>query len=179
MRNRMLWTAALVLTPTTFAAPVEAQKEKDLQEIQYVIATMTEKDSGMVKWFREAYGYAVFPNVGKGGLGIGGAHGNGIVYRGGDPTGKTELKQVTVGFQAGGQSFIEVIFFKDQTAFDDFTRGNFEFGAQVSAVALTAGVSADLAYNAGVAVVTMAKGGLMYEATVGGQKFKYEAYEKQ
>jgi lipid-binding SYLF domain-containing protein len=116
----------------------------------------------------------VFPNVGKGAIGVGGAHGNGLVYKGGELVAKSELIQVTVGFQLGGQSFVEVIFFKDQTAFDDFARGNFEFAAQVSAVALTAGVSADLAYNGGVAVMTMTNAGLMYEAAVGGQKFKYE-----
>jgi lipid-binding SYLF domain-containing protein len=92
-------------------------------------------------------------------------------------TGKTTLTEVTVGFQLGGQAFSEVIFFKDKTAFDDFTRENFEFGAQVSAVALTAGASADLAYSGGVAVVTATKGGLMYEASVGGQKFSYEKIE--
>ncbi len=89
--------------------------------------------------------------------------------------GKTTLTQVTVGFQLGGQEFSEVIFFKDKTAFDDFTRGNFEMGAQISAVALRTGISGNLAYNAGVAVVTATKAGLMYEATVGGQKFGYEA----
>jgi len=165
----------VVLASSTRSAM--AQKEKDLLEIQYVIATMTEKDSGMVKWFSEAYGYAVFPNVGKGGLGVGAAHGNGIVFRAGNPVGKTELTAITVGLQAGGQSFVEVIFFKDKTALDDFTRGNFEFGARASAVAFSAGASADLAYNGGVAVVTMTKGGLMYEATIGGQKFAYSAYE--
>jgi len=174
MRLRLLTPAVLALAAA--ATPATAQKEKDLKQVELAIATMTEKDSGMVKWFRESYGYAVFPNVGKGGMGIGAAHGNGIVYRGGTPVGKTALTQITVGLQLGGQSFIEVIFFKDQTAFDDFTRGNFEFGAQVSAVALSAGASADLAYNSGVAVVTMTKGGLMYEASVGGQKFEYEAY---
>lgn len=179
MNHPLLIAAALTLMGATIAARAEAQKEKDLKEIEYVVATMTEKDPGIAQWFERSYAYAVFPNVGKGGLGIGGAHGNGIVYRDGNPVGKTELKQITLGFQAGGQSFVEVIFFKDKTAFDDFTRGNFEFGAQASAVVLSAGASADLAYNSGVAVVTMAKGGLMFEATVGGQKFEYEAYEKK
>ncbi len=178
MTDRLLTTAAAVaLLGAAIAVPAQAQKQKDLQEIEYVIATMREKDPGIAQWFERSYGYAVFPNVGKGGLGIGGAHGNGIVYRAGHPVGKTELKQITIGFQAGGQSFVEVIFFKDKTAFDDFTRGNFEFGAQVSVVAISAGASADLAYNGGVAIVTMAKGGLMYEATVGGQKFEYEPYD--
>ncbi len=159
-----------------FSLPAEAQKQKDLDRVAEAIATMIEKDPGIAEWFASSYGYAVFPNVGKGGIGLGGAHGNGIVYRAGAPVGKSELKQVTVGLQLGGQKFVEVIFFKDKTAFDDFTRENFEFGAQASAVAFSASASADLAYNGGVAIVTMAEGGLMYEATVGGQKFEYEAY---
>ena len=154
--------------------PISAQSDEDVQE---VIQKFEEGDPGMQAWFREAYGYAVFPSVGKGGIGIGGAHGKGLVYEQKNLVGKTTLTEVTVGFQLGGQAFSEVIFFKDKTAFDDFTRENFEFGAQVSAVALTAGASADLAYNGGVAVVTATKGGLMYEASVGGQKFSYEKIE--
>ena len=163
-----------VLTLGAVAQPISAQSDEDVQE---VIQKFEEGDPGMQAWFREAYGYAVFPSVGKGGIGIGGAHGKGLVYEQKNLVGKTTLTEVTVGFQLGGQAFSEVIFFKDKTAFDDFTRENFEFGAQVSAVALTAGVSADLAYNGGVAVVTATKGGLMYEASVGGQKFSYEKIE--
>lgn len=163
-----------MLLGAVLAVPLEAQKESEVEE---AIATFIEKDPDMKEWFSSSYGYVVFPNVGKAGFGIGGAHGNGLVYEGGKLVGKAELKEVTVGLQLGGQSFVEVIFFKDKTAFDDFTRGNFEFGAQVSAVALTAGASADLAYNGGVAVMTMAKGGLMYEASVGGQKFEYESID--
>ena len=174
--RRLMTLGAMTLVGFALATPLQAQKESDLQEVQEVIATFVEKDPDMQGFFDTSYGYVVFPNVGKGGLGIGGAHGNGLVYKGGTVVGKAELKEITVGLQAGGQSFVEVIFFKDKTAFDDFTRGNFEFGAQVSAVALTAGASADLAYNGGVAVMTMAKGGLMYEASVGGQKFEYEAF---
>ena len=84
---------------------------------------------------------------------------------------------MTIGFQLGGQVYSEIIFFKDSVALEDFKRGNFEMGAQVSAVALTAGASADTSYNGGVAVFTMAKGGLMYEASVGGQKFSYKPYK--
>jgi len=157
-----------------WATPAQAQKESEILNVQQVIATIVEKDPGMQEWFDDAYGYVVFPNVGKGAMGVGAAHGNGLVYEGGELVGKAELVQVTVGLQLGGQSFVEVIFFKDETAFKDFTRGNFEFAAQVSAVALTAGASADLAYNKGVAVMTMTKAGLMYEAAVGGQKFKYQ-----
>ena len=158
------------------AVPHQAAAQSD-DEVQMAIQKFKEGDPGLQAWFKEAYGYVVFPSVGKGGFGIGGAHGKGLVYEQGKLVGKSTLTQVTIGFQFGGQAFSEVIFFKDKIAFDDFTRGNFEFGAQVSAVALKAGVSADLAYNKGVAVVTATKGGLMYEATVGGQKFKYEKIE--
>ena len=168
--------AGTMLVGLAAAAPVAAQNEGDLEKVREAVAVMTEQDPGIQEWFNTSHAYAVFPNVGKAGFGIGGAHGNGIAYVGNAPIGKTELSAVTIGLQAGVQSFVEVVFFKDQVAWDYFTRGNFEFGAQVSAVALTAGVSADMAYNNGVAVVTMAKGGLMYEASVGGQKFKYEAY---
>ena len=163
----LMAAAALLLT----AHPARAQSDAEVQE---VIKEFEKGDPGMQAWFREAYGYAVFPSVGKGAIVVGGAHGKGLVYERGTLIGKTSLTAVTIGFQMGGQAFREVIFFKDKTALDDFTRGNFEFGAGVSAVALKAGASADLGYNKGVAVMTATKGGLMYEAAVGGQKFTFE-----
>jgi len=174
MKRLVMIGVVALFSLLALAQPISAQSDEDVQE---VIQKFEEGDPGMQAWFREAYGYAVFPSVGKGGIGIGGAHGKGLVYEQKNLVGKTTLTEVTVGFQLGGQAFSEVIFFKDKTAFDDFTRENFEFGAQVSAVALTAGASADLAYNGGVAVVTATKGGLMYEASVGGQKFSYEKIE--
>jgi len=134
-----------------------------------------DKDPSLSKWFETAYAYAVFPNVGKGGIGIGGAHGKGIVIVGDNTVAYTSLSQMSIGFQLGGQVYAEFIMFKDKTAFDNFARGNFEFGAQVSAVAVTLGASADADYDGGVAVFTIAGGGLMYEASVGGQNFKYTA----
>ena len=122
----------------------------------------------------KAYGYAVFPTVGKGGIGIGGAYGTGRVYERGRYIGRSNLAQLTIGFQLGGQAYSEIIFFRDKAALDDFTNGNFELGAQASAVAATAGASADADYSDGVAVFTMAKGGLMYEASIGGQKFSFK-----
>ena len=98
------------------------------------------------------------------------------MYKGGTPVADTKMSQVTIGFQAGGQKYAEVIFFEDMETYNDFVSGNFEFAAQVSAVALTSGVSADAAYKDGLLVVTMAIGGLMYEASVGGQKFKVTPY---
>lgn len=147
------------------------------------------------KIFDNAYGYAVFPNIGKGGMGIGGARGKGQVYVKGAHVGNTTMTQLTIGFQLGGQAFSQIIFFKDERAFSEFAGGNFEFGAQATAVAITASASAAATttgttagasdgsddtkvygdYYKGMAIFTIAKGGLMYEATLGGQKFNYKA----
>ena len=124
-------------------------------------------------FFENAYGYAVYPDIKKGGIGIGGASGKGQVFVKGEMIGNSKVTQVSFGFQMGGQKYREIIFFKDKFAIDEFTRGNFKLGAQASAVALTAGVSTDAAYNDGVAIFTQAIGGLMYEASVGGQKFSF------
>ncbi len=126
------------------------------------------------KYFSSAYGYAVFPSIGKGGLGIGAAAGNGTIYRGGSIVGDSKMSQVTIGFQAGGQAYSEIIFFKDKDAFDRFVGDKFEFAAQATAVAVTAGASFDVDYRDGILIFTHSKGGLMYEASVGGQKFKTE-----
>jgi lipid-binding SYLF domain-containing protein len=154
------------------------------------------KDAGESgAFFQKAYGYAVFPTIGKGGLVVGAAHGKGRVYAGGKHVGDTSMTQVTIGAQLGGQAYSQIIFFEDKRAFNEFTSGNFEFGAQATAVAITAGASATAtttgrsagastgrkdaktvgAYTKGMAVFTIAKGGLMYEASIGGQKFSYKA----
>jgi lipid-binding SYLF domain-containing protein len=158
-----------------FSATGYAVSAQDMDEVQDAIAALQEADPGIASYFSDSAGYAVFPGVGKGGLGIGGARGSGLVFQGGTAIGKVKLTQISIGFQAGGQKFIEAIFFETAQALDDFTAGNFEFNAQVSAVALTSGASADARYNNNIAVFTMALGGLMYEAAVGGQKFDYEA----
>jgi lipid-binding SYLF domain-containing protein len=149
-------------------------------------------------FFDNSYGYAVFPTIGKGGVGIGGAHGKGGVFVAGIQVGEASVTQLTIGFQLGGQAYSQIIFFKDKRAFDEFTSGQFEFGAQATAVAITAGVSAGAStagssasasgdrdsattvggYYKGMAVFTIAKGGLMYEATLGGQKYSYKALSK-
>lgn len=172
--NRFLLAGLVFAGLACVGQPAMAQKQSDAAE---TIAAFKKSDPGIAAWFDKAYGYAVFPSVGKGGIGVGAARGKGLVYARDALVGNVTMTQVSVGLQLGGQKFSEVIFFKDKTAFDDFTRGNFEFDAGVSAVALTAGVSKDLAYNGGVAVVTATRAGLMYEASVGGQKFKYEAMD--
>jgi len=145
-------------------------------------------------FFAKAHGYAVFPTIGKGGLGVGAARGDGRVFEKGDYVGDVTMTQVSVGLQAGGQAFSQIVFFEDKRAFDDFTSGKFEFDATVQAVAITASATASAGstgtaagaaggkkdattvgqYHKGMAVFTIAKGGLMYQAAVGGQKFKYK-----
>ena len=134
------------------------------------------KMSSLKPYFKKARGYAVFPNVGKGGFGIGGARGKGEVFEKGNVIGSTSLTQLSIGFQLGGQTFSQIIFFKDKKSLDRFTEGNFEFGASASAVLITEGANASADYSDGVAVFTFSKGGLMYEASVGGQKFSYLGY---
>jgi lipid-binding SYLF domain-containing protein len=164
MRLLLSFVALLAL------APAAARAQEDVPP---VIAKFKEKDPGMEKIFSDAVGYAVFPTVGKGAIGIGGARGKGWVYQGGRVIGKSTLTQVSIGFQLGGQAYSEIVFFQTKQALDNFKLGHLKLDAQASAVALTARASADLAYRNGVAIVTMAKGGLMYEASVGGQKFSF------
>ncbi len=146
-------------------------------------------------YFKKAYGFAMFPTIGQGAFGIGAAHGDGQVYRGGKVTGYTSMTQISIGFQLGGQAYSQIIFFEDKRAYDDFTRGNFEFDASASAVAITAaaqasagttgstagasagpatGKQATTSYYKGTSVFVHTKGGLMYEAAIGGQKFSFK-----
>jgi lipid-binding SYLF domain-containing protein len=175
MRFMMSLAAFVLLLVGTSVAPPAACAQDDVPP---VIEKFKAKDPGMEKIFGDAVGYAVYPTVGKGGLGIGGAHGNGWVYEGGNLIGKSSLTQVTVGLQLGGQAYSEIVFFQTRQALDNFKLGHLKLDAQASAIALTARASTDLAYRNGVAIVTMAKGGLMYEASVGGQKFSFKPIEK-
>jgi lipid-binding SYLF domain-containing protein len=144
-------------------------------------------------FFSHSYGYAVFPTVGAGALGVGGAFGKGRVYVHGRYVGDTTMGQLSVGFQAGGKAYSEIIFFEDKRALDEFESGSFEFGADASVVAITAAANASAAtngasagasgtendattrgvYQKGMAVFTVAKGGLMYSAAIAGQKFSF------
>ncbi len=154
------------------------------------------KDAGQsAAFFSKSYGYAVFPTIGKGGLGVGAARGSGHVYAQGKLLGDTTMTQLSIGLQAGGTAYSQIIFFEDKRALDEFTSGNFEFSAGVSAIAITSGASASSGttgagasasggkkdattagqFYKGMAVFTIAKGGLMYEATLAGQKFSYTA----
>ena len=146
--------------------------EKDIAKGQEAIDELLENDSSMQRYLDAAAGYVVIPTVGKAGLGIGGARGSGLLYENGEPTAEVTMTQLSFGFQWGGQAYSEFLFFEDAAALDHFKIGNYELGAQASAVAITTGASVDAGYESGVAIFTLAKGGLMYEAAVGGQKFK-------
>jgi lipid-binding SYLF domain-containing protein len=176
-------TVALILS-----IPAYADKYSDTIDVY-------KKSEVVQPFFKNAYGYAVFPTIGKGGIGIGGSYGTGKVYQGGKVTGEVSLIKGSIGWQFGGQAFSQMIFFQDKRAYDEFTSGKFEFDATASAVAITAGAQAKAgtegatagasagpatgkqaktSYHKGMAVFTHTKGGLMYEASIGGQKFKFK-----
>jgi len=177
-----------VLIATSFLRSVRADEFTDTLELF--------KGAGQsAAYFDTSYGYAVFPTIGKAGFVVGGAHGKGRVYQQGTYVGNTSMTQLSIGFQAGGQAYSQIIFFQDARALSEFTSGTFEFGADIGAVAITAAASAragstgtaagasggkkDAAtvgkYHKGMAVFTIAKGGAMYEASIAGQKFSYKA----
>jgi len=151
------------------------------------------KAGDSASFFKDCYGYAVFPSVGQGAFIIGGAHGKGRVYEHDQYVGDTSVTQVSVGFQAGGRAYSMIIFFEDKRAYEEFTQGNFEFGADVNATAITAAASGQAgttgassgasrgpndattsgSYYKGLAVFTIVKGGMMFQAAVAGQKFTY------
>ncbi len=137
------------------------------------IADAKKNDSTLNVFFEKSAGYAVFPSVGKGAIGIGGAYGRGILYQAGKVVGYCDLSQATVGLQLGGQAYSEIIFFETNAAVEHFKSGNFAFSAQATAVALKSGSGANAKYANGVAVFTLGEAGLMYEASIGGQKFTY------
>ena len=170
----LLSSAALVVASMTAFAGYSDDVEEFDAKSQVAISEYKEKDPSVEELFSSSVGYVVIPTVGKAALGIGGAHGKGILYEGGVPTAVVSLSQLSFGFQWGGQAYSEFIFFEDAATLENFKRGNFELNAQASAVAITAGASADAEFNGGMAILTQAKGGLMYEAAVGGQKFKVE-----
>ena len=191
MTRKTLLAAWLAATALSVAAPALADNYSETIKIF--------RDAGESgAFFGKSYGYAVFPNIGKGGIGVGGAYGKGQVYAGGRLVGKTSMTQLSFGAQLGGQGYSMIIFFEDKRAFDEFTSGNFEFGAQASAVAITAAASAGAGstgasmgasagkrdattvggYHKGMATFTIVKGGAMYEAAIAGAKFNYKAVGK-
>ena len=178
----------MVVTALILSSPAHADKFSDTMNV-------FKKSEAVQPFFKNAYGYAVFPTIGKAGIGIGGSYGTGQVYKGAKVTGEVSVVKGSIGFQLGAQAFSEMIFFEDKRAYDEFTSGNFDFDATASAVAITAGAQASAgtegasagasagpatgkqaktSYHKGMVVFVHAKGGLMYEASIGGQKFTFK-----
>ena len=157
-------------------APRSADGKADIQQqADTALAKARETDPSLVPVLQNAQGYAVFPSVGKGGAGVGGAYGKGVLYERDRIVGYCDLSQATIGFQLGGQAYTQIIAFETREALDNFKAGQLAFDAQATAVALRSGAGANAAYANGVAVFTMDEAGLMYEASVGGQRFSYQA----
>jgi len=189
MNRRILMTAVLVLSLVATAG--FSQEIKDYSKTIEIFKGIKQVEP----FFADAYGYAIFPSIGKGGLGVGAAHGRGQVYVGDKVTGITKLTDISIGFQAGGQAYRQAIFFEDERAYKEFTTGTYEFDAGAGAIAVTASADATAStqgasagasaggqsgtqglagYHKGLAVFTIGTGGLMYEATIAGQKYKFK-----
>jgi lipid-binding SYLF domain-containing protein len=172
-KNRKLIAAAILAMVVSLTSTVRAAD--DIQtEAQETISHFQSVDPSLKQQFDSSAGYVVFPSVAKGGLVVGGARGTGVLYDKGKAIGEAKLTQASIGAQAGGQSFSEVIFFETTHALEDFKSGKFEMGADVSAVAASDGAAKSAKYKNGVMVFALPKKGLMVQASVGGQKFKYE-----
>ncbi|MEM8771893.1 MAG: hypothetical protein AAGD92_09625 [Pseudomonadota bacterium] len=182
MMTKALAAMMAVLISLVAAAPAVAQgwdpreekqqKSKLVKKSNEAIEAFLEADPSLSAYFDKAYGYAVFPSVTKGGAGLGGARGKGVLYRAGAPMMKAYLSQVTVGLQLGGKKYREIVFFRDKAAYDAFVDGEFEFSAQATAVVASDGAGETASYDEGVAIFVLDKAGAMAEASIGGQKFK-------
>lgn len=173
MKNFLRVFLVLVFVPASSFVSQSAHATT-VAKVNETIATFKRKDPGLKRFFSDSYAYAVFPTVGKGGIGIGGAYGTGRVYRHGKFAGTAKLTQVSIGFQLGGQAYSEIIFFQHKNSYRHFIDGNLKIGAQVSAVAVNKGAAANASFNQGIAIFTATKGGLMYEASVAGQVFEFK-----
>jgi len=168
--------AAIGLGRIAQAAPMSDEDTQLVRDAHHTIDAFRRTDPGIESFFQRSVGYVVFPGIGKGGLGIGGAHGNGVLFENGKPIGRVTMNQVSIGAQAGGQEFAEIVFFEVPQTLNELKRGKASLSAEASAVALNAGAAAKARFKNGVAVFTATKGGLMFEAAVGGQKFKFTPF---
>jgi lipid-binding SYLF domain-containing protein len=176
MKSILLFSAIL-FSITTEGQSTDKNKRM-IADSKKAIKTFNRTDASMKRLFDNSYASVVFPNVGKGGLGIGGAFGNGIVFQKNRAVGTANLSLLSIGLQAGGQGYREVIFFENKSNFDEFKENNLKLSAQTSAVIAASGASANVNYANGILIFAQLKGGLMYEASVGGQSFNYKAFEK-
>jgi lipid-binding SYLF domain-containing protein len=165
--------SALWLIVWTGVGAASAEVPELVTRSEAVLARFKASDSSLEGVMASARGWAIFPRIGKGAFGVGAAHGEGVVHEGGQRIGTATLTQVTVGFQAGGQVFSELILFEDQEAMDHFKASRFTLSAQAGAVAAAEGMALNARYRHGVMVFTLVEQGLMFEASVGGQKFRF------
>lgn len=166
---------SLMILSACATAPATVEGKQDIEnDASNALAKAQRQDPSLITIFNASTGYAVFPSVGKGAVGVGGAYGKGVLYERGKAVGYCDLSQATIGAQLGGQSYTEIICFEDNRAVETFKQGNFRFDAQATAVALKSGAGANAKFANGVAVFTMDEAGLMFEAAVGGQKFSYQ-----
>jgi len=179
MKNKIRTTALALTSLIAMLSVLNAQADEDLRtEAQSALGDFLKKDSTLKTFLTNSAGYAIFPSVGKGGFIVGGARGKGLVYEKDNVVGETTMTQASVGAQVGGQTFAEIIFFESPAAFEDFKASKFEMSAEASAVAAAEGASTAAKYTGGVAVFTLPKKGLMVQASIGGQKFKFEALKQ-
>jgi lipid-binding SYLF domain-containing protein len=156
-------------------APSSVEGKSDLRRSSAdALSQAQHNDPSLRNVIDDSAGYAVFPTIGKGAAGVGGAYGKGDVYQGGAAVGYCDMTQVTIGLQLGGQGYTEILVFQTPDAIENFKNGNFRFDAQATAVALKSGAGANARFANGVAVFTMDEAGLIYEASIGGQKFSYQ-----
>jgi len=158
----------------SFNAVLPAAASNDQRaEADIAIRNLQSADSTLTNFFSNSAGYAVFPRVGKAGLILGAEHGNGMVYEQGKPIGEATLTEINVGPQVGGEAFYEIIFFQTSEALASFKEGHLEMSAKVSAMAAAEGAALNAKYHEGVLVFTMPRSGLMAQAAIGGQKFRF------
>jgi len=180
MLRKILFVSLCVLPIPSLQAgwKTKSKKSADLTELKMKVETaklaLLEKDPDLQSFFDQAYAFILIPSVKKAATGIGGAFGKGLVFQKGHLVGMAKLRQVSIGLQLGGQSYTEVVFFENAAAYSRFQRGKIELSAQASAVAIKKGASKSGIYHDGLAIFTMTRAGLMYEASIGGQSFKFE-----
>jgi lipid-binding SYLF domain-containing protein len=181
MKMRMKWKNAVVVAASiaavaAFTPQANAAASRLEKQAQKTINAFKQKDASLAPLFQQSAGYAVFPNITEGALGIGASHGTGILYEKGEPVGEVTVTKATVGAQAGAQSFAELIFLQTPSIVQQFKEGNYQFSASVSATGAKSGAGSAVNYNQGVEVFTLNRGGLMAQAAVGGQKFSYQPF---
>ena len=173
MKTLKVLSLVIALLAVTNTYSQNKKDRKIINDANKAKQILLKQDAGLKSFFDNSAGYVIFPNVGKGGFIIGGASGNGAVYENGAVIGMADLKKLNIGLQAGGQAIIEVIFFETAEDLKAFKASNFQFGAEASAVAVKSGIAFNAKYKDGVAVFALPKAGLMADASVGGQKFKF------